>query len=61
MMGVWFLATSVGSFIGGSVAGLYEKLALPQLFGVVALYALVFAVILALLINPIKRMLERRA
>ncbi|MEP6836243.1 MAG: peptide MFS transporter [Gemmatimonas sp.] len=59
MMGVWFLATSVGSFIGGSVAGLYESLALPQLFGVVAAYALVFAVILALLINPIKKMLAR--
>ncbi|MEO7361720.1 MAG: peptide MFS transporter [Gemmatimonadaceae bacterium] len=59
MMGVWFLATSVGSFIGGSVAGLYEKFSLPQLFGVVAIYALLFAVILALLINPIKRMLAR--
>lgn len=59
MMGVWFLATSVGSFIGGSVAGLYEKLELPQLFGVVALYALAFAVILGLMIKPIKRMLAR--
>ena len=60
MMGVWFLATSVGSFIGGSVAGLYEKFSLPQLFGVVALYALAFAVILALMVQPIKRMLARR-
>jgi len=59
MMGVWFLATSVGSFIGGSVAGLYEKFSLPQLFGVVALYALAFAVILALMVKPIKRMLAR--
>jgi POT family proton-dependent oligopeptide transporter len=59
MMGVWFLATSVGSFIGGTVAGMYDKFSLPQLFGVVAAYALVFAVILALLIKPIKRMLAR--
>lgn len=59
MMGVWFLATSVGSFIGGSVAGLYETFSLPELFGVVAVYALVFAVILALLVKPIKRMLAR--
>jgi POT family proton-dependent oligopeptide transporter len=59
MMGVWFMATSVGSFIGGSVAGMYEKFSLPQLFGVVAAYALVFAIILALLVKPVKRMLER--
>ncbi|MEO7995867.1 MAG: peptide MFS transporter [Gemmatimonadaceae bacterium] len=59
MMGVWFLATSVGSFIGGSVAGLYEKFSLPQLFGVVALYALVLAAVMAALINPVKRMLAR--
>ncbi len=59
MMGVWFMATSVGNFIGGQVAGLYEKFSLPQLFGVVALYALFFALVLALLVKPIKRMLER--
>ena len=59
MMGVWFMATSVGSFIGGQVASVYEKFSLPQLFGVVGLYALVFAVVLALLVKPIKRMLER--
>lgn len=59
MMGVWFMATSVGNFIGGQVASVYEKFSLPQLFSVVGLYALVFAVVLALLINPIKRMLAR--
>jgi POT family proton-dependent oligopeptide transporter len=59
MMGVWFMAASVGNFIGGQVAGLYEKFSLPQLFGVVALYALFFALVLALLVKPIKRMLER--
>ena len=36
MMGVWFLATSVGNFIGGRVAGFYESFALPTLFGAVA-------------------------
>ena len=29
MMGVWFLATSVGNFISGRVSGLYEAMALP--------------------------------
>lgn len=59
MMGVWFMATSVGSYIGGRVAGVYETLSLPQLFGGVALYGLLFAVILALLVKPIKHMLAR--
>ena len=58
IMGVWFMATSVGNFIGGRVAGVYEKFSLPTLFGVVALYALVFAVLIALLVKPIKRMLD---
>jgi proton-dependent oligopeptide transporter, POT family len=58
-MGVWFLALSVGNYLGGRVAGLYEGFSLPQLFGTVALYAIVAAVILALLIRPIQRMLAR--
>jgi POT family proton-dependent oligopeptide transporter len=59
MMGVWFMATSVGNFIGGQVASVYEKFSLPELFSVVAAYALLFAIILAALVKPIKRMLER--
>ncbi len=58
-MGVWFLATSVGNYLGGRVGGLYESFSLPQLFGVVATFALAAAVVLALLIRPIRRMLER--
>ena len=46
MMGVWFLATSVGNFIGGRVSGLYESFALPSLFGAVAGFAIVAGVIL---------------
>ena len=58
-MGVWFLATFVGNYVGGRVGGLYEAFSLPQLFGAVALFALGAAVVLALLIRPIRRMLER--
>jgi POT family proton-dependent oligopeptide transporter len=57
-MGVWFLALSVGNYLGGRVAGLYEGFSLPELFGAVAVYALVAAVLLALLIRPIQRMLS---
>ena len=46
MMGVWFLATSVGNFIGGRVAGLYESFALPTLFGVVAVFAIAVGLVL---------------
>ena len=46
MMGVWFLATSVGNFIGGRVAGLYESFALPSLFGSVAGFAIVAGLLL---------------
>lgn len=59
MMGVWFLATSVGNKIAGSVAGLYESFSLTSLFGAVTATALFFAVVMALLIRPIKNMLAR--
>jgi POT family proton-dependent oligopeptide transporter len=59
MMGVWFLATSVGNKIAGTAAGLYESLSLPSLFGAVTVTALFFAVVMALLIRPIKNMLAR--
>ena len=58
-MGVWFLALSVGNYLGGRVGGLYEAFSLPALFGAVAAFAAAAAVVLALLIRPIRRMLER--
>jgi proton-dependent oligopeptide transporter, POT family len=58
-MGVWFLALSAGNYLGGRVAGLYESFSLPQLFGAVALFAAAAAVVLAFLVRPIRRMLER--
>ncbi|HYC32045.1 MAG TPA: peptide MFS transporter [Gemmatimonadales bacterium] len=60
-MGVWFVALSFGNYLGGRVAGLYESFSLTQLFGVVAAFAALAAVVLALLIKPIRRMLERSA
>jgi proton-dependent oligopeptide transporter, POT family len=46
MMGVWFLATAVGNFIGGRLASLYESFPLPHLFGVVASFGIVSGVLL---------------
>jgi POT family proton-dependent oligopeptide transporter len=57
MMGVWFLATSVGNFIAGRVSGFYESMPLPTLFTAVALFGIVSGVILLILGPPIKRMM----
>ncbi|MEL6429980.1 MAG: oligopeptide:H+ symporter [Planctomycetota bacterium] len=57
MMGVWFLAASVGNFIAGSAAGFYEDLALPALFRYVALGAGIMAFVMFLLVGPIRKML----
>ena len=57
MMGVWFLATSVGNFIGGRVAGFYESFALPTLFGAVAAFAIVAGVILLALVPSMRKLL----
>jgi proton-dependent oligopeptide transporter, POT family len=58
MMGVWFLATSVGNFIAGRLAGFYEAVPLPQLFGRIALFAAVAAVLMFVLVRPIKRLMQ---
>jgi POT family proton-dependent oligopeptide transporter len=64
MMGIWFIASSVGNLIGGLVGGRVdpEKLEqMPQLFNITTISLVVAAVILALMIKPITRMMERAA
>ena len=58
VMGVWFLGTSVGNFIGGRVGGLYESMALPTLFGAVGGFAIAAGLLLAVFVGPMRRMLE---
>jgi POT family proton-dependent oligopeptide transporter len=57
MMGVWFLATSVGNFIAGRLAGFYEQMPLPTLFTTIALFGIVAGVLLLLLSPAIRRMM----
>ncbi len=59
VMGVWFLALGVGSYLAGMAASVYETMPLPTLFALVTGTALAAALVLALLIRPIRRMLER--
>jgi POT family proton-dependent oligopeptide transporter len=54
MMGVWFLASSVGNFIGGRLAGFYEAWPLPQLFGTVAMFGIAFGILMLVFSRPIK-------
>jgi POT family proton-dependent oligopeptide transporter len=57
MMGVWFLATSVGNFFAGRLSGFYEAVPLPALFTNIALFGIVAGLILLPLARPIKRMM----
>ena len=61
MMGVWFLSLSIGNYLGGRVAGVYELFSLPTLFGVVGGFAIAAGVVLALAVRPINRMLTQKA
>jgi POT family proton-dependent oligopeptide transporter len=57
MMGVWFLATAVGNFIAGRLAGFYEALPLPDLFTTIAMFG-IGAGVLLLLVSPfLKRLM----
>ena len=57
MMGVWFLASAVGNYLGGRAASLYETLELPTLFGIVAAVPIVAGILLALLTPQIKKLM----
>jgi proton-dependent oligopeptide transporter, POT family len=57
MMGVWFLSMSVGEYIGGRLASVYEIFPLPALFGIVAGFCIVAGLLLVLLLRPMKRLM----
>jgi POT family proton-dependent oligopeptide transporter len=57
IMGVWFMATSVGNFVGGQVAGQFEKFPLPSLFGAVCLTTMVAGLVCLALTPTIKRLM----
>jgi proton-dependent oligopeptide transporter, POT family len=57
MMGVWFMSMSLGNLIAGRVAGQFEAMPLPQLFGIMAAIAIGAGLVLALFVRPLKRMM----
>ena len=58
LMGIWFLSNSLGNFTAGSVAGFFDRLPLPQLFGAVGLVSLAATLVLALLVKPIRGLMS---
>jgi proton-dependent oligopeptide transporter, POT family len=61
MLGVWYLSISVGTFLGSKVAGVYTDFALPTLFGTVAAGAVLVALLMAILIRPVSKLVDARS
>ena len=57
MMGLFFVSISIGDYLAGIAASVYESMPLPTLFGVVACFAFAAAV-LALLIKPTVKLMS---
>jgi proton-dependent oligopeptide transporter, POT family len=57
MMGVWYLAISVGNFMGGRLASLYGSMPLPNLFGAIAAVGIGAGLVMLALAPPIKRLM----
>ena len=60
VMGVWFLGSSVGNYIGGRLAAFYESMTLPTLFGTVAAVGVAAGILLLLFARPMRRLEEGR-
>ena len=57
MLGVWFLADSVGNKVAGYAAGFISSAPLPDLFGTVAAVCLVASFIAFLMIKPVRSLM----
>jgi len=57
MMGVWFLSISVGDYIGGRFASVYETFSPAALFLTVAAFTIGVGIVLATLVRPLKRLM----
>ncbi len=57
IMGVWFLATSLGNYTAGRAVGLTQSMSLDRFFLLMALVPASIGVVLLLLAGPIRRML----
>jgi POT family proton-dependent oligopeptide transporter len=58
MMGVWFLSNAFGNKLAGWAAGFFSTMPLVTLFGTVAGIVLAAAILLTLLLKPIRRLMS---
>ena len=56
IMGVWYLSLAVGNYFGGRMAGFYQTMTLPDLFGAVAGFGIGAGIILLLFVKPMRRL-----
>ena len=61
MMGIWFLGSSLGNLIAGLVGGQLESMPMPELFGMVALTALIAGGFFLAFTPVIKRLIGQPA
>jgi POT family proton-dependent oligopeptide transporter len=54
MMGVWFLSNSAGNKLAGWAAGFFSTVPLTQIFGTVAVVTTVAAIMMFLLVRPMR-------
>ncbi len=57
LMGVWFLSLSMGNYLGGRIASLYEALPLDTLFMLIAAFGAIAGLLVALLVRPAKTLM----
>ena len=57
MMGIWFLATALGNYVAGWVAGFLQNRPFSDVFQTAFISIAIAAVILLLLLRPIRRMM----
>ncbi|MFB3777229.1 MAG: peptide MFS transporter [Bryobacteraceae bacterium] len=57
LMGAWFLSLSVGNYLGGRIASLYESFSVVTLFWLVAAVGTGAALLLAFLVRPTKALM----
>jgi len=57
LMGAWFLSLSVGNYLGGRIASLYEALPQTTLFWYIAAFGMGTGLLMAFLVGPTKRLM----
>ncbi|HEY7059684.1 MAG TPA: peptide MFS transporter, partial [Vicinamibacterales bacterium] len=58
MMGVWFLSNAFGNKLAGWIAGFFSAMPLETLFGAVTSALIAAAIVMFVLVKPIRRLME---